>query len=905
MLFFYFDKLQEAANKLKCTLADKRSVCKMIVCYGIFLLLLLLNGSSNAFSPYQGSKRKHRSQAISGIPCNGHQTVKDNNDRGDNFFSTHLVESLDLEQVINDVAKHTGSRRGYEALLSLVQRKSPRNGFQSEFQNNNRRFTRMYNTGYDDHLQHTTDRDIAQITRIAKSVEEAQYEYRVVEEAMSLVKNNDHGISDLTYPPLYGEDSSPYDVDTIPLTDDDEWLYLPVVDYEVEHILQVEQVVKNFLQIRRWSESIQAVAPELGQIAATIDNTLLSSLYEEVAGNVEIKSFKLVGADPSTGKASYSVQINDNNYPILGILRKKEANLIKKGGKELDKDVVAIRNEIEELTAEIVSGLAQKVQYASKNIVRAFEVAARLDVLFAKAAYAVSLNGVVPLVLTHGNILIEDFLHPILLKSMGTNDEGAVVPIDLRLSSETTGERALVISGPNGGGKTLAMKSFGLVATLIKLGIPIPIKKGGKRPRVDYFDEIFVNIGDKQNILDGESSWTSILNSCARMIETIDKQLKDKKNSSHIVLLDELGTGTDPESGGAVAQAILEELIVKSCKVVVTTHLPRLKALSYASSSIGCAAVLLDYNDNSTFRRPSFQLHYDLIGESHALNAASRCVPSLPDSILTRASNLMDTGMDVQTGTHENYIEALSNSMEEQLKRTKHATSLSEKMVDELFRCRRAMVSLARSYECHLDRRLDILETSFQNLKADKSNDLELIGNTISELKVVKKKITDKKQMLIDKGLRVLPPHYTLHHGETVVILSNDKWEGVTAEVLLREKSNVELGTNEVMVKPSWSLNAWDDVRINNVDPMEDRPLILQRHELAIWNLDSLDDYDDTYKSKPATSISDSKRKVNSLLSTLSSLPSTKEGQVKKKRNNTYQSSRNRKAANKGKKKRK
>ncbi|MGK3749519.1 MAG: dsDNA-specific endonuclease/ATPase MutS2 [Bacillariaceae sp.] len=448
------------------------------------------------------------------------------------------------------------------------------------------------------------------------------------------------------------------------------------------------------------------------------------------------------------------------------------------------------------------------------------------------------------------------------------------------------------------------MKSFGLVSVLTKLGIPIPIKEGGKTPRVDYFDDIFVNVGDNQSVLDGESTWTSILNSCATMIQTIEEQQKENNNSSYLVLLDELGTGTDPASGGAVAQAILEELIEKSCKVVVTTHLPRLKTLSYNNNNIGCAAVLLDYSDPSTFSRPSFKLEYGIIGESHALNAASRCVPSLPDSVISRASDLMDdVANSEETGTHKSYIQALTRSMEEQLQRSKDATSSLEETVDESFKCRQAMVSLARSYECHLDRRLDSLEVSFQKLRNDKGSDLELIGNTLSELKIVKKKIVSQEQLLADNGLKVLPTDYVLNPDESIVIISNDKWEGMTANVV-SDSSNggAPLGQNEVLVRPSFSLHAWDDVVLTDIDPMADRSLILQRHEIAIWNLDSIYD-DDDYQSKPATSISDSKRKINSLLSTLNSVSSKKESKPKKKLGNSVQSSRQRKAANKAKKK--
>jgi len=415
---------------------------------------------------------------------------------------------------------------------------------------------------------------------------------------------------------------------------------------------------------------------------------------------------------------------------------------------------------------------------------------------------------------------------------------------------------------------------------------------------------------------------TSSTDSQLQQQQQQQQQQKEGNETSHLVLLDELGTGTDPESGGAVAQAVLEELIAKSCRVVVTTHLPRLKALSYDDDNIGCAAVLLDYSDQSTFQRPSFRLEYGLIGESHALGAASRCVPSLPESVLSRASDLMDDIDETeQNGTHKSYIQALTSSMEEQLERSKVATVSLENDAADSTRCRQAMVSLARSYECHLDRRLESLESTFRKLKANgELSDYELVGQMLSELKAVRKKVVSQEEELAAKGLRVLPLNHALSPGESVVIVSQGEWEGMTAKVVSDGSSagdSSSLGPNQVLVRPSFSLHAWDDVVLTDTNPMADRALIFQRQEIAIWYTDSIYDDDKTFQSKPATSISNSKQRINSLLSTLDSVSAKNTGSRRKattsnatskkggnKSGKTFTSSRQRKAANKKAKKR-
>jgi hypothetical protein len=257
-------------------------------------------------------------------------------------------------------------------------------------------------------------------------------------------------------------------------------------------------------------------------------------------------------------------------------------------------------------------------------------------------------------------------------------------------------------------------------------------------------------------------------------------------------------------------------------------------------------------------------------------------------------------GQTEEMRTHKGYIQALTGSMQEQLERTKTAALMAEELVEDSAKCRETMISLAASYDGHLERLCDRLENSFQRLKREGKDELELIGETIAEIKLVKKKIISQQQRLAQKGLKILPVDYVLSPGESVVIVSSGELEGMTAKVISEVSTGeIRLQQNEVLVKPSSSLHAWDDVAITIPDPMLDRPLVLQRHELAIWEYDSV--FDDSYRSKPATSISASKQKVNNLLATINSV-STKGKETPKKNTGKFQSSRARKAASKGKK---
>jgi hypothetical protein len=856
-------------------------------------------------------------------------------------LSDHLITSLDLLPLLQEVARHAGTRRGYDSILSMAKHDPARkNGIlgpsniSSMSSSNNRKKKWLAESTPTSFVRtspaaEATSRPLRKVESpplpaIAQSVEDIHRQYQQIEEATLLLSSdrndatqrdnneNEYNQPQLPNPPIYGVDSGPWDTGTIPHTDNDEWLYLPAGLWDAEHVIQAEQVINMLLQIKKWSHEgeIPTWVPSLAAMAGEVLDggdkdddrgveTAVHEVYEEIKGTVEI--VRVRSAMDPMGKSSYNVRIKDSRFPVLGLLRKKEHELLKGGGKTLDKSVVEIRNEIEATTEEILSGLAQRILRVAAYIDKGLNIVAQLDVVMAKAAFGASLNGVIPLVQTEGQISVEGFVHPVLARTVKMD---RVVPVDLCLSSDK-GQRALVISGANGGGKTLSMKSFGLASVLTKLGLPIPVKRGAKRPRVDFFDEILVSVGDRQSVLDGESTWTSTMNKCASILNTMDSQLRERQNRRYLVLLDELGSGTDPEAGGAVAQAILEELLTKPCKIVVTTHSPRLRAMSYNNPDFNCATVLLKEDPSSLFKSPSFILEYGIIGQSHALGAASRSSPSFPPSVLTRASQLMAEAAESNgDGIREDYILALTKSMEEQLKRANDAADAAEALVDDSAKCRRAMIALADSYDQHLERLCEKLEDCFRRLKADGKSDLELVGATLSELRIVKKKIASHKTVLLERGLKVLPMSYVLIPGESVVIIAPGEWEGMSAKVVNDYGLDRTVGQNEVLVMPSNTFHAWDDLFVPNLCPMPSRPLILQRHEIAIWDYGSVDD-NGSNTMESTTSIPNSKQKINSLLTALKSIwindkeKPSKGSESKAVRKNSFQSSRQRKAAKK------
>ena len=338
----------------------------------------------------------------------------------------------------------------------------------------------------------------------------------------------------------------------------------------------------------------------------------------------------------------------------------KEEQILKQKGDKSQK-LAIIKNEISILEDQITRQLIAATIRGAQEAQRGMTALARLDIIFAKSSFGCEWNGVVPEIDKKGRLNVEQFIHPVL--ALEGNER--ITPVDLIMPANDEG-RALMISGPNGGGKTLALKSFGLTAMMVKLSLPITISQPSSEdnmnippPIVDYFEDILVEVGDSQSISKHESTLMARLNALSSLIHTLSSS---SEGEAQLVLLDELGGGTDPNAGAAIAQSILEVLISNqsSCKIVATTHSPQLKVLSVNDSRFHCASVLM----NSDKTNPTFQLSYGTTGESFALEAARRANPSLPDHVLDRAAELMNRGEADAVDSLNHYLSALENEQQ-------------------------------------------------------------------------------------------------------------------------------------------------------------------------------------------------------------------------------------------------
>ncbi len=272
--------------------------------------------------------------------------------------------------------------------------------------------------------------------------------------------------------------------------------------------------------------------------------------------------------------------------------------------------------EAEREEARVLARLCDAAAAQADELSRAYEACLAADQLSAIARWAAEAEGVVVAPEMDAGIDLREMRHPLLIGS-GLDE---VVPNDIRLSPGS----GLVISGPNAGGKTVALKCLGLAAWMARAGLPLPAAPGS---RVGWFDNVLTDVGDDQSLARSLSTFSAHIEKLARFVE--------HANPRTLVLLDEVAAGTDPEEGSALAVAVLEKLVQRGATVAVTTHYERLKELPVDDDHFVNASVGFDFGA----MKPTFKLELGVPGASSALAVAAR--HGMPPDVIQRAEQLM------------------------------------------------------------------------------------------------------------------------------------------------------------------------------------------------------------------------------------------------------------------------
>ena len=286
--------------------------------------------------------------------------------------------------------------------------------------------------------------------------------------------------------------------------------------------------------------------------------------------------------------------------------------------------------ELQDEIDRILQRLSRLVATHAAVLFRNIELMAYIDVVVAAARFGRTIDASVPEI-TDGRMELHRARHPLLYLKLSTQKDGETVshtvPNDIAIDPP---RQALIISGPNTGGKTVALKTTGLCALLARFGLPLPVDAESAIP---LFDSIYTDIGDEQSIERDLSTFSGHVNNINGFLHRCD--------SNTLVLLDELFVGTDPVQGAALAVALLEDLVQRDATTIVTTHLEGLKTLAYQSDAFANASMGFDLESLS----PTYEMTMGIPGRSYAVRIAARL--GLDESVVQRTSDIL-AGQDHQ-----------------------------------------------------------------------------------------------------------------------------------------------------------------------------------------------------------------------------------------------------------------
>ncbi len=290
-------------------------------------------------------------------------------------------------------------------------------------------------------------------------------------------------------------------------------------------------------------------------------------------------------------------------------------------------EVVEANNRIRELEADerreiirILTEFAKLVRPHVKPILESYKFLATIDLIHAKAELARLIKGIEPAVNAYPHIDWIQAAHPLLRLSLEKQGK-SVVPLDIMLTRD---KRILIISGPNAGGKSVCLKTAGLTQYMLQCGLSVAI---GERSQTGVFKNIFIDIGDEQSIENDLSTYSSHLMNMKQMMRYAD--------DSTLLLIDEFGTGTEPQIGGAIAEAVLAQFCAKQAYGVITTHYQNLKHFAESHDGVVNGAMLYDRQQ----MRPLFQLSIGNPGSSFAIEIARKI--GLPEDVIKAASEIV------------------------------------------------------------------------------------------------------------------------------------------------------------------------------------------------------------------------------------------------------------------------
>ncbi len=485
------------------------------------------------------------------------------------------------------------------------------------------------------------------------------------------------------------------DEDAAVAATDDGWRKDPVYPYPALH--ELAEGVVTFPQIL---QRIDQILDKFGKIRDTASPELLNIRRElaKVEGSISRSLYSILRSAQSEGLIEKDVTpaMRDGRLviPVVPTMKRKIKGIVhdeSASGKTLfiePTEVVEANNRVRELEAEerrevihILTEMAKVIRPHVPQILDSYKLLAQVDMLRAKTELAKLIGGIEPEVGKYPHIDWIEATHPLLRLSLQKQGK-KVVPLEITL---TRNKRMLIISGPNAGGKSVCLKTVGLVQYMLQCGMSVPMSE---RSQTGIFQNILIDIGDEQSIEDDLSTYSSHLTNMKNMMKSA--------NDRTLILIDEFGTGTEPQIGGAIAEAVLKQFCIKRAYGVITTHYQNLKHFADSHEGVVNGAMLYDRHQMQAL----FQLQIGQPGSSFAIEIARKI--GLPEQVIHDASEIVGSDY-IQSDKYlqdivrdKRYWESKRQTIHQREKQMEQTIAKYESEISDLAKSRKEVLAKAK-----------------------------------------------------------------------------------------------------------------------------------------------------------------------------------------------------------------
>ncbi|MEW4208850.1 endonuclease MutS2 [Priestia megaterium] len=588
---------------------------------------------------------------------------------------------------------------------------------------------------------------------------------------------------------------------------EDEDLQLPIITEHIEKLMplpEVEQTIKmsideNGTVLDGASDQLRGIRQKLrsteSRIREKLESLIRSSSAQKMLSDaiVTIRNERFVIPVKQEYRSAYGGIVHDQSSSGATLFIEPQA--IVTLNNELQEAKVKEKQEIERILIALTVQVAEVANELRQNVYLLGE----LDFIFAKGRYSHELKASKPKMNDRGYIKLVKAKHPLIAQE-------DVVANDIELGDQYT---SIVITGPNTGGKTVTLKTLGLFTLMAQAGLQIPALDGSE---MAVFKHVFADIGDEQSIEQSLSTFSS------HMVNIVD--ILQKVDHESLVLFDELGAGTDPQEGAALAISILDQVYERGARVVATTHYPELKAYGYNREGVVNASVEFDIETLS----PTYKLLIGVPGRSNAFEISKRL--GLSAEVIERAKGYI--------GSETNKVENMIASLEDSRRQSEHELEEAEELRKEAQKLHKELQSQIIEFNEKRDKLYEKAEEKAQATVKAASEEAEKIISDLRkmsqknhalvkehELIEARKRLEDAVPTLEKSKKKPAVPkkqERTLQAGDEVKVLSWGQ-KGTLVERVSNNEWQVQMGIMKMKVKEK------DLEYISSPKPVETKPL--------------------------------------------------------------------------------